>query len=164
VFDALCVHDLCAQLYDALENDEYVYVITEYCAHGDMRKYLERFGPLAESLGGYSVRASISPRAAAQVIEQCMRGTQYLHEHNVIHRDLSTGNVLIAAVQPQFLVVSIQILLISLCALTFRKLAILDWQRSIPAVPHTKLCAVRRILCHRECCQSSVRVIKYVLQ
>jgi len=58
------------------------YLVTEYVAGLDLRKFVRRNGPLDMPM-------------AASVISQVAQGLQHAHEQNIIHRDVKPGNVLL---------------------------------------------------------------------
>lgn len=63
-------------------DDEYVYFVLEMCQGGDLFKCLRHNGPLREEL-------------AVHVIQQLICGLEYIHNHNVVHRDLKLSNILL---------------------------------------------------------------------
>lgn len=127
--------------------------MTEYCRYGDLRSYIERNGLIAEPLGMFiiyflnvfTIHLYIT---ASQIIEQCIRGVQYLHDKGIIHRDLSAGNVLITSERPTIYVVCILGLIND--HMNFRKSAISVWQQVMKKMlKNIKQCAERRIICRR---------------
>lgn len=75
-------HPNIIQLYDIIENDEYIYVIMEHCKGGDLYSYLEkRQFKLPE------------PRSAV-IIHRLATAVYFLHEYGIIHRDLKPENIL----------------------------------------------------------------------
>ncbi|VDL65906.1 unnamed protein product [Nippostrongylus brasiliensis] len=71
-------------LEDFIDGND-TYVVMELCALGSMRSYVKRNGPLSD-------------RAAAYVLRQIISAVKYMHREGVLHRDLSTGNVLISRI------------------------------------------------------------------
>lgn len=75
-------HPQILQLYDIIENEDYIYVIMEHCKEGDLFSYLEkRHFKLPE------------PRVA-QIIHRLATAVYFLHEYGIIHRDLKPENIL----------------------------------------------------------------------
>ncbi|RCN34042.1 hypothetical protein ANCCAN_20112, partial [Ancylostoma caninum] len=61
------------------------YVVMELCELGSMRSYVKKNGPLSD-------------RAAAYVLRQIISAVKYMHREGILHRDLSSGNVLISRI------------------------------------------------------------------
>uniref|UniRef100_A0A0K0EJQ0 Protein kinase domain-containing protein n=1 Tax=Strongyloides stercoralis TaxID=6248 RepID=A0A0K0EJQ0_STRER len=66
---------------DFTENDTHC-IVMEYCSHGSLRQYIKENGPLSDNVAGY-------------VLRQLVLGVNSIHRAGMMHRDLSTGNVLI---------------------------------------------------------------------
>ena len=64
------------------EQDGCPYLVTQLVPDGDLRHHLDEHGPL-------------SPRQAADVMEQVAAGLEEAHSHGVVHRDLKSANVLL---------------------------------------------------------------------
>uniref|UniRef100_A0A914UW33 Protein kinase domain-containing protein n=1 Tax=Plectus sambesii TaxID=2011161 RepID=A0A914UW33_9BILA len=76
-------HRNIVQYYESFDEGGYKYIVMEYCEHGDLRSYLRRNGPLSD-------------KEAAHVLSQLIDAVSYIHRQMLMHRDLSTGNVLIS--------------------------------------------------------------------
>ena len=75
-------HPQILQLYDIIENEDYIYIVMEHCKEGDLFSYLEkRHFKLPE------------PRVA-QIIHRLATAVYFLHEYGIIHRDLKPENIL----------------------------------------------------------------------
>ncbi|OYP35709.1 serine/threonine protein kinase [Rhodopirellula sp. MGV] len=68
--------------FDAGQDGNVHYLVTEYVPGTDLRKLVRRGGPLSMS-------------HAALVVSQAARGLQYAHEIGLIHRDVKPGNILV---------------------------------------------------------------------
>lgn len=75
-------HPNLLSILGCFQDDEYVYIVLEICQGGDLYKYLRRHGTLSEEL-------------AVHVIQQLIGALEYIHNHNVIHRDLKLSNILL---------------------------------------------------------------------
>jgi serine/threonine protein kinase len=64
------------------EQDGCPYLVTQLVPGGDLRRYVEDHGPL-------------SPRQAADVMQQVAAGLEEAHAQGVVHRDLKSANVLL---------------------------------------------------------------------
>ncbi|KAK0427167.1 hypothetical protein QR680_010098 [Steinernema hermaphroditum] len=69
-------------MYDNKKVGDYVYILMEFCEGGSLRSYLIKHGALSE-------------KAASHVIRQVYSAVRMLHSQKIIHRDLTTNNVLI---------------------------------------------------------------------
>jgi len=77
-------HPNILKLYDTItdENDEYLYLILEYCKHGDLAYYIKK-RPLNEEY-------------ARKYMQQMSSALQHLYARNIMHRDIKPHNVLLA--------------------------------------------------------------------
>ena len=76
-------HNNIVELYDVIYDyeDNYIYLIMEYCSKGDLNKFLDR-RPLKE-------------KYARRYFRQLRDGLKYLLDNNVMHRDLKPHNILL---------------------------------------------------------------------
>ena len=74
-------HDNIVKLYDTIENEDYMYLILEYCEHGDLKKFLNK-RPLKE-------------KKVKKFMKQIVSGLKYLNEFDIYHRDLKPQNILV---------------------------------------------------------------------
>uniref|UniRef100_A0A0N4ZPK8 Protein kinase domain-containing protein n=1 Tax=Parastrongyloides trichosuri TaxID=131310 RepID=A0A0N4ZPK8_PARTI len=70
------------EFYDDFKEDDKHCIVMEYCSHGSLRQYIKEHGPLSDE-------------SAAFVLRQLALAVNIIHKANMMHRDLSTGNVLI---------------------------------------------------------------------
>jgi serine/threonine protein kinase len=77
-------HENLLRALDAGHDGKVYYLVTEYIEGLDLRRQVQRYGPLDEV-------------AAASVITQAARGLGYAHECGVTHRDVKPGNLLVTA-------------------------------------------------------------------
>ena len=75
-------HTNIIQLYDVFENENYIYIIMEYCAGGDLFSYIEKRG------------FRLPETRAAEIIHKLSTAVFFLHEYGVVHRDLKPENIL----------------------------------------------------------------------
>ena len=74
-------HDNIVKLYDTIENEDYMYLILEYCEHGDLKKFLNK-RPLKE-------------KKVKKFMKQIVSGLKYLNSFDIYHRDLKPQNILV---------------------------------------------------------------------
>ncbi|KAK7294573.1 hypothetical protein RJT34_17462 [Clitoria ternatea] len=76
-------HPNIIRLFEAVETNDRIYLILEYCGGGDLAAYIHRHGKVSETVARHFMR-------------QLAAGLQVLHEKNLIHRDLKPQNLLLA--------------------------------------------------------------------
>lgn len=80
---ALTKSPFCVQLYYSLQTASSVYLVMEFMVGGDLKSLLSVYGFFDEVM------------AAFYVAEVCL-ALQYLHNHNIIHRDIKPDNMLLS--------------------------------------------------------------------
>ncbi|XP_065839173.1 serine/threonine-protein kinase PLK4-like [Oscarella lobularis] len=74
-------HPSIVELYHFFEDDQYVYLILEMCHNGELQRYLAtKSTPFEEP-------------EAALFLKHVIEGVQYLHSHDIVHRDLTLSNL-----------------------------------------------------------------------
>ncbi|RDX68682.1 Serine/threonine-protein kinase ATG1a, partial [Mucuna pruriens] len=76
-------HPNIIRLFEAIQIDDRIYLVLEYCAGGDLFDYIHRNGKVSELV-------------ARHFMKQLAAGLQVLQEKNLIHRDLKPQNLLLA--------------------------------------------------------------------
>jgi calcium-dependent protein kinase len=79
-------HPNIVKLVESFQDDESTYLIVELCQGGHLLSHCMTQG------GSFSEQK--------MVLQQILRGTQYLHTHSIIHRDLKPENVLFSSGGP----------------------------------------------------------------
>src|SRR4051812_22826330 len=74
-------HPHIVQIYDAVVEDEYSYIVMEYVQGGTLEKFCQ-----PESL--------LEPRDAAEIAFKCVRALAFAHAIGLTHRDIKPGNIL----------------------------------------------------------------------
>lgn len=78
-------HPSILELYTFFEDANYVYLVLELCHNGELQKFLKT----------NTENHCLSEIEASNVIRQVVEGLQYLHSHNILHRDMSLSNLLL---------------------------------------------------------------------
>ena len=75
-------HKNIIQLYQVMESDSFMYIITEYASNGEIFDWLVENKKMSES-------------QAAGTFSQILNAVNYCHLNNVVHRDLKAENLLL---------------------------------------------------------------------
>ena len=76
------VHPNIMQIFEYYEDETFFYIITEYCAGGELFNELIKKGSFKE------IEASF-------IMKQIFSGVSYIHSNNIVHRDLKPENILL---------------------------------------------------------------------
>ncbi|GLU00898.1 hypothetical protein SLE2022_182340 [Rubroshorea leprosula] len=76
-------HPNIIRLFEAIENEDKIYLVLEYCDGGDLGDYIRRHGKVSEHVARHFMR-------------QLAAGLQVLQEKHLIHRDLKPQNLLLS--------------------------------------------------------------------
>ncbi|CAI5439090.1 unnamed protein product [Caenorhabditis angaria] len=79
-------HQFIVKLFDVYEDDNAIYMVEELCEGGEL---LDRLVNKKSLLG--------SEKEIAQIMANLLYSVQYLHSHQVAHRDLTASNILFAS-------------------------------------------------------------------
>ena len=78
----IAIDEFVLQLLDIIENESYLYIITELCKGGDLYSYLNQRS------------FKIPETKAAKLIYKLTKSVSFLHTLGIIHRDLKPENIL----------------------------------------------------------------------
>ncbi|XP_068315942.1 serine/threonine-protein kinase ATG1a-like isoform X1 [Pyrus communis] len=76
-------HPNIIRLFEAIETEDRIYLVLEYCDGGDLADYIRRHGKVSETVARHFMR-------------QLAAGLQVLQEKHLIHRDLKPQNLLLS--------------------------------------------------------------------
>lgn len=82
VLKKLGKHDHIVRLYQVIKTKRYFILVTEYCSSGELYDYLVEKSKLSE------------PKSCDYFL-QILSAVEYLHDHNVVHRDIKAENLLL---------------------------------------------------------------------
>ncbi|CAF0742300.1 unnamed protein product [Adineta steineri] len=75
-------HPNIVELLNRFCDDNYVYLILEYCSNGDLERYLQE-------------KKTLSENETRNICKQVVEGLVYLHDHDILHRDIKLSNLLL---------------------------------------------------------------------
>eukprot|EP00347_Sterkiella_histriomuscorum_P019499 403341396 len=78
----ICQHPNIIRLLDVFENPEYIYIVLEHMAGGDLFNYLERR------------EFKITEDKGRSFVHQIASALYYLHSYGIVHRDIKLENIL----------------------------------------------------------------------
>lgn len=92
-------HKNICKLFDIIETDEMTYIVMEYVKGGSLERALQNrrlFSSNASRKPG-----TIHEKLARHIFRQLLAGTEFMHHrHQVVHRDLQLGNILLDVAVP----------------------------------------------------------------
>ncbi|CAL8083512.1 unnamed protein product [Calicophoron daubneyi] len=75
-------HPNIVRLYEVIETERHVYIVTEYARNGEIFEYLNKNGRMKE-------------QEARPIFRQLLSAVEYCHQKHIVHRDLKTENLLL---------------------------------------------------------------------
>ena len=84
-------HPHIVRIIDIFDEEDYLYIIEEYCEGGDLFSYIMKHRYIPED------KTKI-------IICQILKTLKYLHENHITHRDIKPENILIHRKEPEIIV------------------------------------------------------------
>src|ERR1700693_4548779 len=75
------VHPHIAQIYDAVVEEQFSYIVMEYVEGGTLEKFCK-------------VENLLDPAEVAEIVFKCVRALSFAHSKGLTHRDIKPGNIL----------------------------------------------------------------------
>ena len=79
-------HPNILKIYDVVDEGNLIWIFMEYCPEGDLKTFWGK--------------SELNLEQQMDIMMQLAEGLEYLHDNNVIHRDIKPGNILVASSDP----------------------------------------------------------------
>ena len=79
----LCHHPNIVRIVDHFENQDYIFIVTEYIEGETLYKYFKK------------KKFEFTESQAASIMRQIASGVKYLHKYGIVHRDLKPDNIMV---------------------------------------------------------------------
>lgn len=75
-------HPFIIELHDVFESDAFIFLVFELCRNGELFDYLTSV-------------VTISEKKTRYIMRQIFEGIEFIHSHNIVHRDMKPENILL---------------------------------------------------------------------
>lgn len=82
-------HPNITKIYDIIDEKENLYIVEEYCEYSDLFNYMSK-----------NKKLSVDESFIKKIVYQICSALNYLHENNIIHKNLKPENILISKEDP----------------------------------------------------------------
>ena len=76
-------HDHVVKVYDVRNWKDSMWIVMEYCDLGDLNNFFEKF------------QRNLATKSRVNIMCQISKGIAFLHDKNIVHRDIKPGNILL---------------------------------------------------------------------
>jgi len=88
-------HPSIIDLVDCYEDDKYLHMVVELCRGGELYEYVMKRVKKTERANTY--QNPVDEQLAANIVRKICSAVAYLHEHDIVHRDLKLENILLVS-------------------------------------------------------------------
>ena len=81
----ICQHPYIIKLYDVFENIDYIYIIMEHCAGGDLFSFIQKR------------KFMLKEEKVVVIMYKLCKAVYYVHSYGIAHRDIKPENVLLTS-------------------------------------------------------------------
>ena len=81
----ICQHPYIIKFYDIFENIDYIYIIMEYCAGGDLFSFIQKRNYM------------LKEEKVVVIMYKLCKAVYYVHSYGIAHRDIKPENVLLTS-------------------------------------------------------------------
>ena len=85
-------HPSIIDLVDCYEDDQYLHMVVELCRGGELYEYVMKRVEKTKRANEY--QNPVDEQLAANIVRKICSAVAYLHEHDIVHRDLKLENIL----------------------------------------------------------------------
>ena len=76
-------HENIIKVFDVRSWEDSMWIVMEYCDHGDLNKFMEKF------------QQNLDTAKKVKIMAQISKGVAFLHHLSIVHRDIKPGNILL---------------------------------------------------------------------
>ena len=82
IMKTLSSSDYIVKMFETYETKKHICIVMEYICAGDLLSYIKKRSKLTEPIAKF-------------IFKQIILAIQYIHNHNIVHRDIKLDNILI---------------------------------------------------------------------